>query len=311
MGFPDINDFKQLEDRHRSVEEFKQVYSEVFAKYVNPSYLEVGCWAGWSLTIALLCGAGQATVIELDPRCIEVTKQNLIRNGLEEELKRVTFIQGDSTVILPTLKPAYNIILLDGDYHYETAKKDLINSLKLTMHSTTLICHDVTGRDFSANPMEGKNNAFQYYIKGGRAGVQCDVDIQHECFGILNGIIYRSEPPVRALNVPWGRVPAARIEQIYDESVTGLFTEKVLVDVHIGCIVALEQMEKRTQDIDQKARITGLILYLHKAKTNNEKMIAIDQVMNTVHKTGIYAWHLVEVDTEKEAHDLFERITNK
>lgn len=313
IKFPDINDFLQLENRHRSVEEFKQVYSEVFAKYKNPpSYLEVGCWAGWSLTIALLCGAGDVTVVELDPKCIETTKQNLIRNGLEKELERVTFIQGDSREILPTLKPAFNIILLDGDYHYETAKKDLINAIGLAIRSTTLICHDVTGAPFSlTNPMEGKNAAFQCYITGGRAGVKCDVDIQYECFGVLNGIIHVNYPALHSLSVPWDRAPVARIEQIYKESIIGVFTEEVLNAVHVEFILALEHMEKKfkdTPDASQLEKIKALIARLRAAKTDAEKMISIDQVINTAHRTGIYGWYVIEVNTEKEAHELFERI---
>lgn len=88
--------------------------------------------------------------------------------------KRFLFLKGMTEDILPTLKPVYDFIFIDGDHSYEGCKQDILNCQKLLAPKGLILLDDYGVHHISAVNVDGNGNPIDDYF-----GVMQAVD---ECF---------------------------------------------------------------------------------------------------------------------------------
>lgn len=92
--------------------------------------LEVGCAIGYSaiLMAQYLEEGGSITTLEWDADIAKIARENIERAGLSD---KITVINNDAKVVLPTLTGEYDVIFLDGPKaHYIYMLNDCIRLLK-------------------------------------------------------------------------------------------------------------------------------------------------------------------------------------
>lgn len=78
-----------------------------------------------------------------------------------------------------------------------------------------------------------------------------------------------------------------QIRRVYQMSVTGVYDSELLDDIVSRMCYILGKMKSTSSSIELRALLTN-------AKTDNEKMIAIDTVIHKAHTSGFYAQHLIQ-----------------
>jgi hypothetical protein len=113
------------------------------------------------------------------------------------------------------------------------------------------------------------------------------------------------------------QVTAQELKRLYKQEVKGIYNEQLEDRIISGFIIVLEDIVRwidesiqefstLTQILNKKEQTLELINILQSAKSPEEKMIAIDQVLNTAHRSGFYGYYLV-----KDTHTTFENFVEE
>lgn len=142
---------------------------ELMGVYKPKNILEVGL-GQWGFSTRVWLEHTDAHVTSVDKGdwkgiAIEYTKQYP---------KRFTFLKGMTDDVLPTLKPVYDFIFIDGDHSYEGCKQDILNCQKLLTPKGVILLDDYGVGHISAVNVDGNGNPID-----GHFGVKQAVD---ECF---------------------------------------------------------------------------------------------------------------------------------
>jgi predicted O-methyltransferase YrrM len=87
--------------------------------------------------------------------------------------KRFTFLKGVTDAILPTLKPEYDFIFIDGDHAYEGCKQDILNCQKLLAPGGVILLDDYGVNIISAVNVDGNGNPIDDYFGVKEATDEC------------------------------------------------------------------------------------------------------------------------------------------
>lgn len=114
------------------------------------SYLEIGCREGGSLRLVVVANPSLERVVICDTwggvyggtargshRHIEDLLASLGYAG------QTRFLDGDSTVLIPTLRETFDLILVDGDHSEQGAAIDLSNVRGLLAPGGRILFHDI------------------------------------------------------------------------------------------------------------------------------------------------------------------------
>lgn len=102
--------------------------------------MEIGFNAGFSTLLMLISNPTlRITCIDLGEHTYTMPCFLKIKETFGD---RINIIIGDSTVILPTLRDKFELIHIDGGHTVDIARKDIINSYKLSNNGTIIIFDD-------------------------------------------------------------------------------------------------------------------------------------------------------------------------
>lgn len=110
------------------------------------SYLEIGVDGGGSLHTVLLCGVPSRIVLcdVWNPAyCAHGETKRHVRKILRYFKAEARFLDGDSTVHIPTLREQFDLVLVDGDHSADGAAVDLQNAWPLVRSGGILVMDDI------------------------------------------------------------------------------------------------------------------------------------------------------------------------
>lgn len=114
-----------------------------------------------------------------------------------------------------------------------------------------------------------------------------------------------------SLSMPESQVTKQELINLYKKEVQGIYDEDAINAVIAEFIRVLEEMLKiDTEQLGNSEEVEDekvLLDILQSAKTSQEKMIAIDQVINVAHSYGVYGEYLIK-DLESGDYEFFDRL---
>lgn len=115
------------------------------------SYLEIGVDGGGSLNTVLCEGVPRRIVLcdIWNPKyCGHGDAKPHVKGVLAHFKAEARFLDGDSKVLIPTLKERFDLVLVDGDHGAEGARTDLMNAWPLVKKGGILVMDDIRHPDY-------------------------------------------------------------------------------------------------------------------------------------------------------------------
>lgn len=105
------------------------IYS-LIKKYEVESFLEIGFGRGYGTLCAAMAmeELGNGKIVTIDPNFDQDFLNHLKRVFPQEWFERISFMQGTSQEILPTLQEDFDFVYIDGDHTYDGVKYDWENT---------------------------------------------------------------------------------------------------------------------------------------------------------------------------------------
>ncbi len=117
--------------------------SQMVRKYAKGNrYLELGTYGGYSAAIAGAVAKSVTCLDRFDPSHFGFRTDDVERMIKWHCRCPVTLISGEAKESVKLLKDKYDVILVDGDHHYESVRDDIETVLPLLMKNGVILFHD-------------------------------------------------------------------------------------------------------------------------------------------------------------------------